>query len=128
MSANAAVGSAGLAWAAVASDARRDVLSWARPIDLRDAADARLQFRSRLISRASTAAAQVSTDGVTWQTVAAMPATDEWMVVDIDLSPLAGRIVWIRFLFDAIAPATNVVPPDVWWIDQVDLTTSWRPR
>ncbi len=104
------------------------MLSWAQPIDLRDAADARLQFRSWLISRASTAAVQVSTDGVTWQTVAAMPATDEWMVVDIDLSPLAGRIVWIRFLFDAIARATNVVPPDVWSIDQVDLTTSWRPR
>jgi hypothetical protein len=72
--------------------------SWTRAIDLRNTADAQLHFQCGLVS---ACVMQISTDGVTWQVVAALYDADELTTVDIDLSAYAGRAIWIRFLFES---------------------------
>jgi hypothetical protein len=94
------------------------VLQW-DAIDLRQAASGSLRFESRLTTHASTARVEVSLDGRSWQTVGSVPASPEWLDVDVDLSAFAGQIVYVRFAFDAVAPADGA-PPDIWEIRVVD--------
>lgn len=126
LAATSVTGGAGQVWVAEAHATGRDTLLWARPIDLREATDARLHFRSSLTSRASTASVQVSLDGVTWQSLTAVPAGDG-VLIDVDLSAFAGQIVWLRFVFDAVAPPTPGGLPDVWVIDAVEVDGAASP-
>ena len=61
---------------------------------------------------------QVSEDGITWRTVAVVPPASGWTTIDVDLSESAGRKVYLRFVFDAVAPATGT-HADSWRIDNV---------
>jgi predicted ribosomally synthesized peptide with SipW-like signal peptide len=113
----------GVGWRAEASTTGRALLVWAQAIDLTAATSARLSFESWLSSSAtsgSSGVVQVSVDGVTWRTVATVPRTDGWTQVDIDLGAFAGRLVYVRFVFDAVAPGAGVAP-DVWRIDDVSV-------
>jgi len=105
-------------WQAEATHGGSLVLQW-EAIDLRQAASGSLRFESRLTTHASTARVEVSLDGRSWQTVGSVPASPEWQDVDVDLSAFAGQIVYVRFAFDAVAPAEGA-PPDIWEIRVVD--------
>jgi hypothetical protein len=108
---------AGPTWQAEATHAGSFVLRW-DAIDLRQAAGGALRFESRLTTRASTAHVQVSLDGRTWQTLGPVPESPDWQPVDVDLSAFAGQVVYVRFTFDAVAPAESA-PPDIWQIRNV---------
>jgi len=43
----------------------------------------------------------VSVDGHTWQSLAAVPPSDDWVRVDVDLSTFAGQIVYLRFVMNS---------------------------
>ena len=77
----------------------RQLLRWQRPIDLDGIADGRLSFWSLLSSATASAEVQVSADGVTWRTVAAVPAGGDWTPVDVDLSEFAGQIFYLQFVY-----------------------------
>jgi hypothetical protein len=122
-----AVGSAasGRAAAPVASTPAVDVLEpahrtdWIETLDLRMASAAMLSFESSLsMAGASSAEIQVSEDGITWQTLAQVPASDDWITLNVDLSAWAGRVVQVRFAFDARAPLRGG-RPDTWLIGDV---------
>jgi Zn-dependent metalloprotease len=70
-----------------------------RPVDLRGANTARLEFASSLATPTGEAEVQVSLDGDTWQTVARVPPGEAWTDVDVDLSPFAGHTVQVRFVY-----------------------------
>jgi hypothetical protein len=56
-----------------------------------------------------------------------VPPADAWAEVDVDLSAFAGRIVYVRFVFDTVAPAGGVAP-DVWRIDRLFVIRARRPN
>jgi hypothetical protein len=66
-------------------------------IDLRTSSATRLTFRSLLPRAAAPGLIQISTDGVTWQTIAVVSGSDDWEEITIDLSDLAGQVVQMRF-------------------------------
>lgn len=123
-SADASFGGASTGWSATATDTGNAVLQWARPLDLRDTTMATLRFLSLLVSNASTAAVEVSTDGAVWQPLAVVRPTDDWTAMTVDLSDFSGGHVFIRFAFAAVAPAVATSTADVWWIDEIELVTS----
>jgi hypothetical protein len=89
------------------------VLRWAEPIDLSRATGATLNVWSLLSARTSSAEIQVSLDGITWDTLAYVPPTLQWTMLDFDLDAYAGRTIYIQFVFDAVAPNAGVAP-DAW--------------
>jgi Zn-dependent metalloprotease len=76
------------------------ILPWPRAIDLDGVGDARLKFFSSAsgFTNGSGLEVQVSLDGVTWETVAEVPPGEAWTEVDIDLSPYAGRTIYLQFV------------------------------
>jgi uncharacterized delta-60 repeat protein len=108
----------GAGWQAVARGHGVDVLYWARPIDLTDAANARLTFRSALSRSGSIGEAQISADGITWQTIASVPDGSVW--VSADLTPYLGQIVYVRFVFKTVAPDAGA-RPDEWSIEDISV-------
>jgi len=105
-------GSGGTVWRAEATTTGLSTLGWANPIDLTGATSATLSFDSWL-SGDSGAAVQVSLDGVTWHTIATVAPSDGWTTVGLNLDAFAGQQIYVRFVFDAIAPAIGV-EQDVW--------------
>ena len=79
------------------------------PLDLRHSPLSSLHFESRRGTDISTAELQVSLDGQTWQSLAQVPASDDWVGVDVDLSQFAGQIVYLRFVMNA-APGDRPQP------------------
>jgi hypothetical protein len=61
---------------------------------------------------------QVSTDGQRWITVARVVASAHLEEIDVDLSPFAGRLIWIRFVFDDTPAAAR---PSIWRISGVQI-------
>ena len=110
--------SGGPVWRAVANVTGWQTLAWPLTVDLTARSDARLRFRSRLSDGGSAGQVQVSLDGTTWQTVAAVPRSDEWLDLDVDLGAFAGSILSVRLVFEAVAPASGR-SPDVWLIEAV---------
>jgi hypothetical protein len=86
-----------------------------------DADETYLTFQSWLTTEASNAAVEVSTDGETWTTLLALSASDNWEDVALDLTTYQGASLWLRFVFDAIEPASGVAP-DLWRLDRVAVT------
>jgi len=110
---------------AVASDTSQHVLTWNQPVDLSATTSPHLTFQSWLAAAASTAEVQVSADGgVSWSTVADVDPSLGWTGVDVDLSAYAGQIVYIRFVFDGVAPDDPIQGVDEWQIDQVQIDPS----
>jgi hypothetical protein len=73
------------------------------------------------VSRASTVSVQGSTDGTSWQALMDVPAIDDWSVIDVDLRPFAGQVVWLRFVFDAVQSRMPDDPPDTWLVGAVEI-------
>jgi uncharacterized delta-60 repeat protein len=69
-------------------------------LDLRAASAATMAFDSWLDS--GVGLVQISPDGVSWETAYLVPSSDEWMPVEVDLAPFAGRAKFIRWRRDAI--------------------------
>jgi hypothetical protein len=74
---------------------------WQDVLDLTQVPGARLLFASQLRASRSRASVEVSLDGVNWQTLAAVPSSDDWQSLDVDLGSLAGQIAHVRIVFDA---------------------------
>jgi hypothetical protein len=100
-------------------------LDW--PIDLRGASAATLLFESRLSGGGSGAEVQVSLDGVTWQTVAVVPSSDDWTLLAVDLGAFAGQVVRLRFAFDAVAPVLGQ-GQDRWFVRGVTVSVGGSVR
>jgi hypothetical protein len=105
-------------WRMEAHATGTQTLEWKRPLDLRAATDASLGFQSWLSFGGSSAEVQVSTDGVTWQSIATVPASAAWIGLDIDLGAFAGHVIYVRLVFTAVAPEEGA-SPDVWRIRDV---------
>jgi hypothetical protein len=125
--ASAMVGETGAAiWTVVGADTTRSVLTSPAAIDLRGAASGHLRFESLLRANRSTASIQVSVDGQNWQNVGVVPASGDWLTVDLDLTAFAGQVVWVRFVFDSVVPDPGA-DPDTWQIRNVIIGPS-TPR
>jgi hypothetical protein len=74
-----------------------------------------LYLESRLFATLSSARFEISTDETKWTTLANVPASTDWIGLNIDLSAYAGQVVYIRAVFDAAAPTTGTTP-DSWSI------------
>ena len=83
------------------------------PLDLRQSPLSSLSFQSRRGTDTSRAELQVSVDGHTWQSLADVPPSDDWIGVDVDLSAFAGQVVYLRFVMDAGPPSG--LPRDARW-------------
>jgi hypothetical protein len=66
-------------------------------LDLRDATSVFFTFQSHLPLGSGPGEVQLSLDGVRWETVAIVPASEDWLPVTIDASPFAGQSVYVRF-------------------------------
>jgi hypothetical protein len=91
-------------------------VGWAHPVDLTTVTGATLRFESALSSIASPAAVEVSLDGDTWQTLASVGDGSATLVVNLD--DFVGRLIYVRFVFDAAPPPLGAAP-DVWRIGRV---------
>jgi hypothetical protein len=118
--------SGGPVWRAVATATGMQTLAWPLPVDLTTQSDARLRFRSRLSAGGSAGEVQVSLDGTTWQTVAAVPRGDEWLDIDVDLGAFAGSVLSVRLVFEAVAPASGG-SPDVWLVEAMTVAGDTTP-
>ena len=96
-------------------------------IDLTHVESARLKFESSLQFLAPPVAGseddagaevQISIDGNTWITLARVGASAALHEIEVDLSPFAGRMIWIRFVL-AGAPAAE--PQAIWRISRVQI-------
>ena len=92
-------------WTAEAVESGAQVLMLRSPIDLRDASSAALRFDSVLSDGASGAFVEVTRDGRNWVRVAAVPPSDEWSAVAVDLSEFLGDVIYVRFAFAGVAAA-----------------------
>jgi len=84
-------------------------------IDLREATSAHLIFDSWKTATgagSSRGLVQVSLDGVGWVTLDAVPASEDWTTVQVDLSAFAGEVVRVRFALDVRSVALD--RQDVW--------------
>ena len=96
-------------------------------IDLTHVESARLKFASSLQFLAppvsgseddASAEVQVSIDGNTWITLARVGASAALHEIEVDLSPFAGRLIWIRFVLVDV-PAAE--PQAIWRISRVQI-------
>jgi hypothetical protein len=120
LSPEAAFNGTGLDWRAETSTTAPAILCWVNPIDLTNARAARLSVQSWLSPGASLGAVQVSSDGVTWQTVATAPGTSNWTRIETDVSAFVGRMIHVRFVLHHIRPADGTAP-DVWMVSDVSM-------
>ncbi len=74
---------------------------WQTTLDLRDTAEAQLHLLARFAARDATATLEVSLDGMTWTKLAVVPASNEGVNLELDLSPFAGAIVHLRLVTGA---------------------------
>ena len=95
------------------SDANGAVPFAMTPLDLRLFALSSLRFESRRGMDISRAELQVSVDGETWQPLAGVPPSDDWIGVNVDLSAFTGQIVYLRFVMEGGPPAG--LPQDARW-------------
>ncbi len=88
---------------------------------MRDADDVGLSLESWLVANESTASIEVSLDGRTWSAIGVPPPADEWLMINVDLSPYAGQIVHVRLQFEAVRPRPGRAA-DIWGIRDVRVT------
>ena len=103
---------------------RSQVLAFADVIDLRDASTATLTFKSWLVAPDAFAASRPpATVQVSLMASRgspdAVPPSDEWQLVQIDLTAFAGEVIRLRFVL-ATAPL-DAETPMVWRIGGVSV-------
>jgi hypothetical protein len=91
----------------------------ARPFDLRHAASAALQFDSVLSNGLAGAFVEVTRDGRHWIRIAAVPPSDEWTRMAVDLRDYLGDIVYVRFVVEDDTSGGG--PIARWWIQSVSV-------
>jgi hypothetical protein len=89
-------------------------------VDLTTSSSAQLLLDSWLTGSSARASVQVSTDGVTWDTVHLAEASDTWRPEAIDLGAYAGSTIRVRFVLDELGPALGEIR-DVWFVRAVRL-------
>ena len=88
-------------WLAVASEHGTRTLT--RKAALADDQATTLRLRSWLTNeRGSRALVQVSSDGLHWETIREVAASDTWMPVEIDLAAYRGTTTFLRLCFEAV--------------------------
>ncbi len=105
----------GPSWVAVATEPGAPTLTRAEPLELASATSATFRFASWLTAIDSRATVEVSLDGVTWETVHRVEASDTWVTVDVRLDDYAGARLFVRFAFRGAQPSAE--SPDVWRVD-----------
>ena len=95
-------------------DPGREVAYFDRAIDLTNASSAEMTFDSTLSAVASSGRVQASSDGITWDTIGEVPATDDR--VSVDLTPFAGRVVYVRFVLSTASPLRRA---DSWTVENL---------
>ena len=75
------------------------MLIWQRPLDLRDALQPTLELMSQLTTTHSTAPLHVRTPEGNWEVAAVIPSSSRWTPMDVDLSPWAGQVVQLAFVW-----------------------------
>jgi len=129
LSAENAFGGTGLGWRSSASG-QQETLTLGTAVSVGMGPVTQLRFRTRLVS-AALPEVRVSSDGVHWQTLAMLAATDEWVGVVIDLSPYQGQTVYLQF--DCRSPVgIEGEAIDLWQVDDITiidlvLTTTAMP-
>jgi len=81
------------------------------PVDLREHTFGSFSFWAKQGAGAPMTLVQISLDGVTWQTLASVPASADWTQIDLDLWPFAGHVVYLRFVVDGV-PESSGIPDD----------------
>ncbi len=109
-------------WTAQALEPGAQVLMLRAPIDLREASGAALRFDSMRSDGASEAFVEVTRDGRTWIRVAAVPPSEDWTTVLVDLSEFLGDVIYVRFTYDGVA--VDGRSPDTWSIGGVAIDTN----
>ena len=95
-------------------DSRHGVLDWGRPIDLTEATSAMLTFDSKFSGARASGEVRVTTDGVTWESVAEVENENGRVLVD--LNRYLGRVVYVRFVSTSAGPMSR---PSRWSIGDV---------
>jgi hypothetical protein len=119
------VPNAGVALPVLASDTPTDLGNRLQPFDLRDARATHLRFQSWLASAGSRASVQVSVDELSWRTVFDVPVLDLWTACDVDLTPFAGQVIYVRFAFGGVAASGDMDASGVWRIGSVWMDDGW---
>lgn len=100
-----------------------ELLQWQTPIDLRGITGAvTLSFQSWYFGD-GFASVLLSTDGLNWQQLSAVPESDNWTSINVDLSDYVGGIILIAFVWQD----TNVQTLDHWTVDDISVTESILP-
>ncbi len=122
-----AFGGAGLGWH-VETVHVAETLRWTQSLDLRSIpAGQRVEmtFASWLVSaQGSTADVHVSLNGTQWLTATTVAPSTAWTPVMVDLSAYAGQILDIQFVWQCVAPSTEIESADHWSLDEVAITAS----
>ena len=100
-----------------------DRLTWNKPIDLRNAGSAGLQFMSRRTGDAELAEVQVSLDGISWTKLGDVSADESWTQMHVDLSDYLGQVVFIRFVH---APGASGSSAE-WFLSRVGVVLNSPP-
>jgi len=110
LTASAAYNGSGLGW--IANGGAKNLLRWNRMIDLRSVPNAHLWVQSILAS-ADAPLVQVSNDGNTWTSIGTIPASSDWQVASVDLTPYVGQVIQLQFVW------TTQNSSDSWKFDDV---------
>ena len=88
--------SGGTTWVAHGSNGLA-ALELARPIEIGEETARTLRFDSSLSAPDGRAVVQVSVDGVAWNTILEVSATEAWSSVDVSLDAYRGQTIRLRF-------------------------------
>ena len=106
--ATGSAGPAGRSGALVPSE--RHVAGVSERIDLTHAAAAMLTLNARVLSEDLAGEIEVSVDGGEWRSLLTVTASEDWVAIDLDLSPWLGRTIALRFV------THDAARPPVWQI------------
>ncbi|HLA42922.1 MAG TPA: hypothetical protein VJZ27_05775, partial [Aggregatilineales bacterium] len=117
---------AGSGWQASAG-VEPAALTFAPMLDLRSVSNPMLGFQTQLISTYSAANVEVSLDGINWQVVAVLSATDGWQNIEVDLHAYRGQLIALRFMWHSRLPEPGDPGVDIWWLDEVVIENTQPP-
>ena len=103
-------------WRSVVSDGETNQLAGTSPIDLRQVSSAHLSFASWRPNDAGAAEVQVSTDGLSWTSIAQIAASSStWDAVDVALDEFVGQLVFLRLVHTSQTTGSQAT----WWVTNI---------